>query len=126
MSGPNTTQRRKRLHDAAALVAADPPILTSGDILDTIPTLVDRAPVGTHVVVFHSAALAYLDPERRDAFAGLMASLENVTWISNEGADVLPAITDQVPVEMNGRFIVAVNGHAAALAGPHGQSYQAL
>jgi hypothetical protein len=123
---PEHAARRARLHDAAALVAADPPQLTRGDILDAIPSLVDRAPAGTHVVVFHSAVLVYLSPERREAFVQLMTSLQNVTWISNEGASVLPSITDQVRVEISGRTIVAVNGHATALVGPHGQSYQAL
>ena len=107
-------------------MAADPPELTRGDILDAIPSLVDRAPAGTHVVVFHSAVLVYLVPERREAFVQLMTSLQNVTWISNEGASVLPSITDQVRVEISGRTIVAVNGQATALVGPHGQSYQAL
>lgn len=78
------------------------------------------------MVVFHSAVLNYLPAAQRGEFADLMSSIPDVTWISNEGAGVIPSIGEQVDVEIGGRTIVAVNGHAVALAGPHGQSYQTL
>lgn len=55
-----------------------------------------------------------------------MSSFPDVTWISNEGAGVIPSITGQVTVEIGGRTIIAVNGRAVAFAGPQGQSDQAL
>lgn len=67
-----------------------------------------------------------LTQSRRESFAELMSSFPDVTWISNEGAGVIPSITEQVAVEIGGRTIIAVNGRAVALAGPHGQSDQAL
>lgn len=45
-------------------------------------------------------------------------------WISNEGAGVLPTVTEQVHRPVKGRTILAVNGRAHALVGPHGQSYE--
>lgn len=121
---PEHAARRERLHHAAALVAADPPHLVAGDIIDEIPALIERAPVGSHVVVFHSAVLVYLTEERRAEFARLMQSMDGITWISNEGAGVLPFITDKVPSAIRGRTILARNGQPIALVGPHGQSFE--
>lgn len=123
---PEHDARRVRLRAAAAIAAADPPHLVKGDILDEVPNLIRAAPSGTRVIVFHSAVLNYLPQDRREKFAALMASFPDVTWISNEGAGVIPSITEQVDVEIGGRTIVAINGRPVALAGPHGQSYQTL
>ncbi len=123
---PEHDARRVRLRAAAAIAAADPPHLVKGDILDEVPNLIQAAPSGTRVIVFHSAVLNYLPQDRRENFAELMASFPDVTWISNEGAGVIPSITEQVDVEIGGRTIIAINGRPVALAGPHGQSYHAL
>lgn len=123
---PEHEARRARLHAAATLVASDPPRLVRGDLLETVPRLIDDAPAGSHVVVFHSAVLVYLDPERRERFAAMMTANPEVTWISNEGFDVLPRITARVPRSPDGRTILAVNGSPVALVGAHGQSYEAL
>ncbi len=121
---PEHTERRDHLHRAAALVAADPPHLVAGDIIDKIPALIGQAPTGSHVVVFHSAVLVYLTEERRAEFARLMQSMESATWISNEGAGVLPFITEKVTEDIRGRTILARNGQPVALVGPHGQSFE--
>lgn len=123
---PEHDTRRERLHAAASLVAADPPDLMHGDLLEAVPTLVERAPSGSSIIVFHSAVLNYLSSERRQSFAHLMSTLPDVTWISNEGPGVLPAVTEQVDVGINGETILAVDGRPVALVGPHGQSYRSL
>lgn len=123
---PEHDERRARLRAAARIVAAEPPHLVAGDIIDAIPRLVAAAPEGTRIVVFHSAVLVYLEPERRARFAELMASLPDVTWISNEGAGVFPHITDRVSRDIRGRTIVSLDGEPVALAGPHGQSFERL
>lgn len=123
---PEHDARRERLHQAVALAAQDPPHLVAGDLIDKIPELVAAAPAGAHVVVFHSAVLVYLSAEGRAEFAELMASMPQVTWVSNEGAGTLPQVTAKVSAEINGRTILAVNGEPVALVGPHGQSYQQL
>ncbi|PVW05176.1 hypothetical protein DEA06_05300 [Microbacterium sp. Gd 4-13] len=115
---PEHTERRDRLHRAAALVAADRPHLVAGDIIDEIPALIGQAPTGSHVVVFHSAVLVYLTEERRSEFARLMQSMESVTWISNEGAGVLPFITEKVTEDIRGRTILARNGSPSRSSAP--------
>ncbi len=123
---PEHEERRARLHAAAALVALDPPEIVAGDLVDDLAALVDRAPAGARVVVMHSAVLMYPPPERRAQFVELVTSLPGVTWIANEGEQVLPSIADRVTVPVEGRFIVSVDGEPIGLAGPHGQSYTAL
>ena len=123
---PEHDERRRRLHDAATIAAADPPHLVQGDLLDKIPELINDAPAGSHVIVFHSAVLNYLTPDKRQAFVELVSSFPSVTWISNEGPGVIPTVTSQVGAEAGGKTILALNGRPVALTGPHGQSYQAL
>ena len=129
---PEHQIRRERLLAAAGLAAADPPRLVAGDLLATVESLLAKAPAGTQTVVFHSAVLAYVDPAEREQFAALMQSRDDLVWISNEGGGVLPDISVQVrgdskgSASSDGRFVLAVNGEAIALTGPHGQSYEAL
>lgn len=123
---PEHQARRDRLHAAAAIAAANPAELMRGDLIDSLPGLVDAAPPEATVVVFHTAVLNYLDPPRRQQFVDLVTSMPAVTWISNEGATVLPSIAQQVDIPADGRMIVALNGRAAALAGPHGQTYERI
>jgi hypothetical protein len=123
---PEHAARRDWLHAAARLAASAPPHLIRGDLLERTLELVEIAPAGSRVVVFHTAVLAYLQAERREAFASQMTSLPDVIWVSNEGAGVLPSVTEQVRMTIDGRMILAVNGTPVALVGPHGPSYQAL
>lgn len=126
---PEHDGRRARLSAAAELVAADPPRLVPGDLLDTVESLAAEAPANTQTVVFHSAVLAYVEPAVRERFAALMREREDIVWISNEGGGVLPDVLAQVSdlgVQPDGRFVLAVDGRATALTGPHGQSYEGL
>lgn len=123
---PEHDDRRARLEAALDIVAADPPHLVRGDLLDAIPRLVDAAPQSARVVVFHSAVLVYLDPERRARFAELVRALPDVTWISNEGAGVLSRVAERLSRPAAGRTVLAVDEHPVALVGPHGQSFAAL
>ncbi len=123
---PEHESRRERLLAAASVAAADPPHLVRGDLLDTVETLLAEVPAGTQPVVFHSAVLAYVDAEARARFASLMQSRDDVVWISNEGAGVLPdtrAQLETLGIEPDGRFVLSVDGQAVALTGPHGQNY---
>lgn len=127
---PEHTIRRDRLDAAAAIAAADPPRLVAGDLITSIASLIAEAPADSRVVVFHSAVLAYVDPQGREAFAEFMRSRDDVVWVSNEGERVLPDIGDQLRDHgidgAGGRFVLAVDGIATALTGPHGQSFEAL
>ena len=126
---PEHEARRERLLAAASIAAADPPHLVRGDLLDTVESLLAEVPAGTQPVVFHSAVLAYVDAEVRACFASLMRSRDDVVWINNEGAGVLPdtpAQLETLGVEADGRFVLSVDGRAVALTGPHGQTYTGL
>lgn len=123
---PEHDVRRERLSAAASLITPDPPRWVAGDLLESIEPLMAEAPADSQVVVFHSAVLAYVSPAERAQFVELMRSRQDVVWISNEGARVLPDIGDQVANDPDGRFVLAVNGQARALTGPHGQSYEGL
>ncbi|GAA4419334.1 hypothetical protein GCM10023169_09890 [Georgenia halophila] len=109
----------------AELVASDPPRLVRGDLLETLPDLVAEAPHDATIVVLHSAVLVYLDRTRRERFVDLVRDLD-VTWLSNEGAGVLPSVAGKLTVEPGGRFVLARDGVPVALTGPHGQSYEHL
>lgn len=126
---PEHESRRERLLAAASIAAADPPHLVRGDLLETVESLLAEVPSGTRPVVFHSAVLAYVDAEARARFAALMQSRDDVVWISNEGAGVLPdtrAQLETLGIEPDGRFVLSVDGRALALTGPHGQSFTGL
>ncbi|GAB3855027.1 hypothetical protein GCM10028801_10090 [Nocardioides maradonensis] len=65
---PEQDDRRARLRAAIDIARADPPRLVTGDLVEQLPRLVDEASAYGTVVVFHSAVIAYLEPERRREF----------------------------------------------------------
>ena len=85
---PEEEARRARLRSAIAVAAADPPDLRAGDLLDALPGLVEEATAYGVPVVFHSAVIAYLEPDDRRRFAELVGRLVGAgacRWVSNEG-----------------------------------------
>jgi hypothetical protein len=72
---PEHSHRRARLRAAAALAAADPPLLVRGDLVDDLPGLAARAPAGSTLVVFHTSVLYQVPAPRRDAFTTLVRGL---------------------------------------------------
>ena len=123
---PEHHDRRARLRRAADVAAREPVTMVRGDLVVELRGLVDRAPRGAHVVVFHSAVLVYLSPEDRQAFVDLVQALPDVTWISNEGAGVFPWMAELLDVPVDGRTLLARDGVPHALVGSHGQSFQRL
>ena len=85
---PGEDDRQERLAQAIAAARRDPPALYRGDLIDDLPALAARAPADATLVVYHSAVLAYVAPERRRVFADLVRGLGAV-WLSNEGPRVL-------------------------------------
>ncbi|MGW9404191.1 DUF2332 domain-containing protein [Arthrobacter sp. NPDC055585] len=122
---PEHQERRDRLGAVAGIAAADPPNLIQGDIVEELPQLVQKAPKGATVVVFHSAVLPYLEPAHRQRFIDRVQDL-SVTWVSNEGEAALPSVQEQLPRSAEGRLVLSLNGKPQAFTGPHGQSYEAL
>ena len=85
---PGETGRRERLDAALEAARRDPPPVHQGDLLADLPDLARQAPAHATLVVFHSAVLAYLPPERRADFAAAVRALDAV-WLANEAPRVL-------------------------------------
>lgn len=122
---PEHHERRDRITQATELVRADPPHVIKGDLLTDLPALVAKAPSDATVVIFHSAVLAYVEPDDRRRFADLVRDLPG-HWIANEGVGVMadlgiPEPTEPTP-EGAPRFLTALDGIPVAWSGPHGQA----
>jgi hypothetical protein len=58
-------ERIARLRAAIEAVRRDPPELLRGDLVELLPDVLGDTPPGALLVVFQTAVLAYLDPDRR-------------------------------------------------------------
>lgn len=128
---PEHDDRRARLHAAVAVARRHPVPIVQGDLSEQIEALVARAraetPVGTTIVVFHTAVLLYLDPAAKERFAAQMTRLP-VRWLSNEAQGVVPGVLQRVsaaPPESSA-FILALDGDPVAFTQPHGLSIRWL
>ena len=122
---PEEVKRRERLRGAARVTAADPPDLRRGDLLDALPDLVGEAATSGVPVVFHSAVIAYLEPDDRRRFAEQVTRLVRAgecRWISNEAPQVLPEVTAPALGDAPGpaQFVLGLDGRALAWAHGHG------
>jgi hypothetical protein len=118
---PEHTHRRERLRAAAAIAAADPPLLVRGDAVDDLAALAARAPGGATLVVFHTSVMFYLPAARRSAFAGVVRGLPG-HWISNEAPEVMPF--DPLPPAPDASWhnVLALDGRPLAYTRGHGQA----
>jgi hypothetical protein len=128
---PDHHERRQRLQAAIQLARAQPPPVRAGDLVDDLPALLAEAPRNAELVVFHSAVLTYVSPERRRAFADVLAAASkgrDVVWVSNEAIGNVPEIAALAPPLGALRFLLGrtrfTNGRRRdellALAQPHG------
>lgn len=128
---PDQPARRERLERALELARAEAPAVRQGDLVDDLPALLGEAPRDAQLVVFHSAVLAYVAPERRQMFADLLTAesrTRDIVWISNEGPGIVPGLPDLGARKGGMRFVLGrarLSGgrrtdHALALAHPHG------
>lgn len=121
---PGESDRLARLRRALDLAAADPVPIVRGDLLEELPGLVDQAPTGATLVVFHSAVIGYLDDAERQRFRDLVTSLP-CRWISNEGTTVFPDLAGPVEAtrpEGSGHFLLSLDGVPVGWAQGHGRS----
>ncbi|MBO0871743.1 MAG: DUF2332 domain-containing protein, partial [Micromonosporaceae bacterium] len=118
---PEQEHRRARLHEAAAVVAAQPPRLVRGDLLDDLPALAAQAPAGATLVVFHTAVLYQVPAARRRAFTATVRELPG-HWIASEAPEVLPAAGLPAPPGDAAHHLLALDGRPLAWARPHGQA----
>jgi hypothetical protein len=121
---PEHTERQERLRAAAEVAAREPPEIRRGDLVVGIDDLLAGVPAGATPVVFHSAALAYVEPERRVEFGARVRAHPATVWISNEGPGVVGASAmDLVPPERTGKkafFVVGIGERTVAISDPHG------
>jgi hypothetical protein len=127
---PEQDDRRARLRAAVDAARTEPPYLVRGDLLDSLPGLLDRAPDGATPVVFHSAVIAYLETPGRERFHDLMSGLVadgRCHWVSNEGPRVLPRVAATGPAPEPGPwFVLGLDGQAVAHAHGHGRAMRWL
>ncbi|MEQ4303180.1 DUF2332 domain-containing protein [Plantactinospora sp. B6F1] len=118
---PEHAYRRARLRAAAAVVAAEPPLLVRGDLVDDLPALAAQAPPEATLVVFHTSVLYQVPAPRRQAFADLVRGLPG-HWIANEAPEVL--LHDGLPEPPSDAFhnVLALDGRPLAWTRGHGQS----
>jgi len=113
---PDQPQRATRLRAALNVAARHPIPVHTGDLVEQLPSLLQQAPPGATVVVFHSAVLAYLDPGRRAEFADLMETLDAM-WIANEAPGI---VADNAMPYDTAAFVLTVNRTPVAHTDPHG------
>jgi hypothetical protein len=85
---PGEGDRAERLAAAIEAARPDPPQLVRGDLVHRLAETAAGAPAAATLVVFHSAVLAYLTPDRRAEFAAAVRGLDAV-WLSIESPAIL-------------------------------------
>jgi hypothetical protein len=121
---PGEGDREQRLAAAVATARRDPPVVHRGDLVTDLPALAARAPAGATLVVYHTAALAYVTPEGRRRFAASVRGLPAV-WLSNEAPGVVPGLA--APPHRERPFVLARGGSTPlAFTDPHGTWLQWL
>jgi hypothetical protein len=118
---PEHEHRRARLRAAAAVAAADPPLLIRGDLVTDLPALAARAPIDATLVVFHTSVLFYVPAPGRIAFADVVRELPG-HWIANETPEVLEYADLPDPPDDSLYNVLALDGRPLAWTRPHGQS----
>jgi hypothetical protein len=101
---PEQAAERDRLTAAIALARAQPPTVVAANAVTDLDRLLDLAPVGQPVCVFHATLLTYVDSEgRAELFAALRRAIADraIHWIYLEAAGLLSgpggpaAVTDR-------------------------------
>jgi len=127
---PEHTDRADRLGAGLAVAAQHPGLVRRGDMTRDLAPLLDEARCQLDaaagagrgaVVVTHSAALVYVDPDQRRGVVETIAE-RGAHRLGAEGTTVLPEVQQQLPagVEADRRFVVSLDGAPLALADPHG------
>ncbi|MET7865008.1 DUF2332 domain-containing protein [Micromonospora taraxaci] len=118
---PEHAHRRARLRAAAAVAAADPPLLVRGDLVDDLPALAASAPADATLVVFHTSVLYQVPSPRRDAFVRLVGELPG-HWIASEAPEVLRYDGLPDPPTDALHNVLALDGRPLAWTRGHGQA----
>jgi len=115
---PGEEGRIERLREAVAAARRYPVTVRRGDLLDDLAAVVSEAPRDATVVVFHTAVLAYVDADKRAAFADAIGGM-GVTWLSNEASGVLGWLP--TATESDGFVLIEDGRSILAETDPHGR-----
>jgi len=107
---PDQSHRLARLDAELALVAADPPLLLSGDVVEVLPEALARVPADALPVVTTTWALSRLPLESRARFLHRLdeAAGRPVAWVSVEGVGVAPAVPTLGDRRASGHSIIGL------------------
>jgi hypothetical protein len=118
---PEHEHRRSRLRAASDVVAADPPLLVRGDLVDDLPALAARAPTDATLVVFHTSVLYQVSRQRRAAFVDVVRALPT-RWIANEAPELLAYDSLPRPPDDAVCHLLALDGTPLAWTRGHGEA----
>lgn len=107
---PGESDRQERLHRALATARRHRPHVHRGDLIDDLTQVAAGAPRDATLVVYHSAVLAYVDADKRRAFADSIADLGAV-WLSNEAPDVIDLPARRLAAPGEDCFVLVRDGH---------------
>lgn len=121
---PGMEYRLPGLRAACEVARAVRPEIVTGDLRTDLPALAARAPGDATLVVFHTAVLAYVPPEGRQAFAAAVAETGAV-WVANEGPRLIPGVPDLTSERPGGNaFLLCVDRRPTAWTDGHAQWVQ--
>jgi hypothetical protein len=106
---PGDGSREARLREALAAAHRCPVAVYRGDLVDDLARVAAGAPPEATLVVYHSAVLAYVDADKRRAFAASVRDLGAV-WLSNEAPGVLPCPVDAATRTREEPFVLVRDG----------------
>jgi hypothetical protein len=107
---PDHRERRRRLQAAIGLARVERPAVGAGDLVDDLPAVLAEVPDDAQLVVFHSAVLTYVKPDRRQAFAGVLAEASrkrDIVWLSNEPPGAVPEVAALAPAQGELRYLLS-------------------
>jgi len=115
---PENRHEADLLHQALAIVAADPPAMRPGDAVEVCPKFAAELPPDETRVVFHAVTRLHVPPDRLVAFDDAIVSLganAPLYWLSFEGRgeldlrDPAGALTHLAQVEGHLEWIASLN-----------------
>ncbi|WP_370013415.1 DUF2332 family protein [Nocardiopsis sp. Huas11] len=118
--GAGERERTERLMGAVRVVAADPPLLVAGDLVEQVQAVVRRAPASATVVVMHSGVLSWLPAAKVSAFVGAMDRVLG-HWVVDEAWQCLPG-WPRVRPPVATDLTLALDGRVVGYGGERGES----
>ncbi|MFT3876240.1 MAG: DUF2332 domain-containing protein [Propioniciclava sp.] len=121
---PGEHAREARLATALQIAASDPPPVRTGRLPEDLDAflaegLAAAEAAGATPVLMHSATLAYLPRDERDAVVETIGA-SGVRWLSFEGPSVVTSLRGRLPDDPRPHFIAALDGEPVARCSPHG------